>query len=307
MSDFQTKILKIQQHYLHTRDLSQLQNDLQSFANQCSDHFGVGDYLITIGEQLIDSGNYEAGIAFIIMVYQRFRNIVNHVTLYLRMAQYYIESGDNEAGVDFLVKLCNQTVDNYEESIEFNGLTDVWEQYKPLVVGRVPESISVHSSSLPLPPEKCSMEINEILSLPVDELLSSLSTHLSELSANGTCLNFLNKWEKTVFYIDELCAEVNSGGFSHYLYYYGNHFDKTIKALETIRADSALSLMESVQNKFPRRSVPKTLDSIQNAVDKIEEKGIDFDREDSRFYEMVESTLLHQLHDYVIENQNHFR
>jgi hypothetical protein len=107
--------------------------------------------------------------------------------------------------------------------------------------------------------------------------------------------------------VDELCAEVNSGGFSHYLFYYGKHFDKAKKALETIQADSILPLLEAIQDKFPRNKVPKTLDSIQNAIEAMDEKGIGFDSEDSRFYDMAQSVLLQQLLGYVIENQRHFR
>lgn len=64
------------------------------------------------------------------------------VTYYLRNAQYYIEMGDLELGKSYLVKLCCETVDNYEESIGFRELTHVWDKYRHLVEGKVPASIS---------------------------------------------------------------------------------------------------------------------------------------------------------------------
>lgn len=303
MHAYQARIQAIYQQYTQTPNLSELQNSLSPLADQYHDHIGAGDYLIYIGEKLIDSGDYTAGILLIQTACTRFKHIVNRVTLYLRMAEFHIEKGNTKIGIDCLIKLCTQTVDNYEESIEFNGLTSVWEKYRHLVAEIVPKPLSTN----PLPPEKCSMQIRDILALPGDDLLSSLSSHLAELSANGSCLNCLNKWERTVFYIDELCTEVNSGGFSHYLYYCGHHFSKMMQSLEAICAQSALEITEAIQQKFPRNRVPKTLDRIQNTLDTLEEKGITFDAEDTQYYEGVESTLLTQLLSYVLQNQNHFR
>lgn len=57
------------------------------------------------------------------------------VSRWLLTAQYYIENGDEDLGAEYLIKLCTETVDNYEEAIGFRELTPVWEQYKHLAAG----------------------------------------------------------------------------------------------------------------------------------------------------------------------------
>lgn len=171
----------------------------------------------------------------------------------------------------------------------------------------IPPSVVVNSNIVPLKPEECSMMIDKIFSLPKSELINELSAHINELSANGNKLNCLNKTEKVFYYIDELCAEVNSGGFESYLYYNGNHFQNAIDSFETIKAVKMLFVMQTIQSKFPKNKIPKSLNSIQNAMDTLEEKGIDFETEDSQFYETEEKELLALLFDFVLANKNHFR
>lgn len=100
---------------------------------------------------------------------------------------------------------------------------------------------------------------------------------------------------------------MNSGGFESYLYYNGNHYQNVINSLETIKAVEMLSLMKTIQSKFPKSKIPKSLNSIQNVMDSLEEKGIDFEIEDSQFYETQDKTLIALLLGYVLENKNHFR
>ncbi len=151
------------------------------------------------------------------------------------------------------------------------------------------------------------MQITDVLSLPDEEILSALSEHLGELSGNGDVLNGLNKWERTVYYVDELCVEVNSGGFDSYLYYYGTHFEKAYTALKDIAALGMLPILDDIRNKFPQSRIPKNEDTLQNAMEVLEEKGIDFDSEDERFYSVEEKELLKCLLSYVKENKHHLR
>lgn len=304
---FLKEIEEIQAKYKEDKDAEKLANRLSNCASKYKKYFGTGDYLINLAEEVYyPKGDYLAGLSIIKVVHKHFKNIADELTIYLRMAEYYIENGETEKGMEYLIKLCTETVDNYEESIEFRELTSVWEKYKHLVEGKVPPSI-VRNSGNPLPPEKCTMQISDILNLSDDELLSELSTHLNELSANGEVLSCLNKWEKLVFYINELCEEVNSGGFSNYLYYYGTHFEKAKSSLETIGANKSVELLNKVENKFPRKKVPKNPDSIQNNLDKLEEKNIDFETEDAEYYNFTEKELLNKLTAYILENKKHFR
>jgi len=151
------------------------------------------------------------------------------------------------------------------------------------------------------------MQITGILNLPQDEMLFALSVHLGELSANGESVAALNQWEKTVFYADQLCTEVNSGGFEGYLYYYGENFENARQAFEAIDTQLMLPIMDRVMSKFPRNRIPKTLDGIQSAMDQLEEAGADFDAEDSAYYDSGEKELLEQLLAFVLANRSHFR
>ena len=150
-------------------------------------------------------------------------------------------------------------------------------------------------------------EVHDILALPDEDILNELSGHLQELSSNGEVLQALNKWERTAFYVDELCMEVNSGGFEGYLYYHGTHFEKAYKALVQMGAGQMTALLDRVREKFPRKRIPKTLDAIQNTMDRMEEKGVDFEDEDDCYYGGTERELLERLTDYVRENARHFR
>ena len=305
--EFLAEIDEIQTKYKKDKDFKKLANRLLGSSLKYRKYFGTGDYLINLAEEeYYSKGDYLAGLTIIKTVHKHFENVADDVTICLRMAEYYIENGETEKGIEYLIKLCTETVSNYEESIGFRNLTEVWSKYKHLVEGKVPPSETCDSGN-PIPPEKCTMQIADILNLPNDELLSELSTHLNEISANGEMLSCLNKWEKTVFYIDELCNEINSGGFSNYLYYYGNHFEKVKVSVETIGAEKMIELLNAVEEKFPRKKVPKNIDSIQNNLDKMEEKGIAFETEDEEYYNFTEKEILQKLITYIFENKNHFR
>lgn len=233
------------------------------------------------------------------------RGIANTTAHFMKLAENYIAEENVEAAKACLILLC-ENCDNYEESIEWNGLTEQWQRYCYLVAGIISPSVKIMSTE-PLPPAECTMQITAILSLPDEEILSALSEHLGELSGNGDVLSGLNKWERTVYYVDELCVEVNSGGFDSYLYYHGAHFEKAYTALKDITALEVLPILDNVRNKFPKSRIPKNEDALQNAMDVLEENGIDFDSEDEHFYSVGEKELLNRLLFYVKENQQHLR
>ncbi len=303
---FIIKITEIKEQYQNTKSIEELTKSLHILAEEYGNFVGVGDYLLNWGEEHIANGNYQAGIVFIKTVDEYFSYIANTTLLNLRMAEYHIENNETEIGTQYLIKLCT-AISNYEESIEFNELTAVWEKYKHLVKDKIPASVAFNSCGNPLKPEDCSMKIDEIFSLPHSEILDKISTHLGELSANGDSIDSLNEVEKIVFYIDELCMEVNSGGFEGYLYYYGHHFKNAYKALETIKAVKMSSIMESLQSKFPKGKIPKSLDSIQKTMDSLEEIGIDFEEEDTKFYDTEEKILLDILFKFAFANKKYFR
>ena len=231
--------------------------------------------------------------------------IANTTAHFMLLAEKYASAGDLTGAKACLLLLC-ENCDNYEESLAWNELTDKWQQYRYIVEGLVPPSVRFCSAA-PCQPDRCSMQIPEIFALPEAEMLTALSEHLDERSAGGEDLTQLNHWEQVVFYADQLCAEVNSGGFDSYLYYYGLHFEKAYEALQTIAAENTLRILDAVREKFPRKRIPKKEESLQNAMDKLQDKGIDFEAEDDRFYETGEKELLERLLIYCKENRARFR
>lgn len=231
--------------------------------------------------------------------------IVNTTAHFMKLAEQYMQQGKVESARACLILLCDE-VSNYEESLEWNGLTEEWNRYRYLVEGLVPPSVSAHTSQSKSP-QDCTVPIDKILVLPEDELLAALSDHLGEMSGNGSYLLGLNRWERIVYYADELWTEVNSGGFENYLYYYGIHFEKAYQALETLSASGVLSILDSLRKKFPKNSIPKREEPLQNMLDDMEERGVDFEKEDERFYSVGEKELHRCLLSFVKENQKHFR
>ncbi len=305
------KLEETYQDFLSDRDIEKLNNELQSMAKKYCNIEYAFDFFVKYGVEFIENGEQACGMAYLLAIESYFQEeydgTADTVYLYLRLAEYYIENGNSDKGIFYLTKLCTETTSNYEESIEFRELTDVWEKYKHLVAGKVPESVNRNGGVSPVAPEKCSIKISDILSLPQDELLTQISTHLNEMSGNGTYLNYLNKWEKLVYDADLVLTEVNSDGFSGYLYYNGNRFPNAVKAFEEIGSPEMLDLMSSVQNKFPLKKVPKSIESIQNKIDKMEEKEIDFENEDEIFYNDAQEELLDKLYEFIMCNKKRFR
>ncbi len=307
-NNFSDKTDKIKEQYKKDKNLNKLEKRLNSLASKYSDVVGCSDYFLYIGNELIEKNDYDAGIIFIKTAAYCFDYILgNAVGLYLRMAEYHLNKGETDRGTEFLIKLCTETVENYEESIQEQDLTDIWLKFRHLVDGKVPASIPFNRAATPVPPQKCSKQIEDILRLSDDEFLSEFSEHLGEMSGSGECLNYLNKWERIAFYADELCREINSGGISHYLYYCGHHFDKVVEALESINATAAVDLMLQIKTKFPKCKIPKSLQTIQNTLDDMEENNIDFEKEEQSYYAVVEKDLLAKLISFVEQNNQHFR
>ena len=280
----------------------QLAQFVKSYHNDCL----ICNLLVAAGDDAMEKGDAETAFVFL-KAAEKCPDVGDETTLYLRLAQIHLEKGDQETGIAYLIKLCTEGPSNYEESIGFRELTDVWNRYRHLVDGLVPPSVSIYSGPRPLSPDECSRSIAEIWALPEDEILSALSDHVGEMSGCGVALNYLNKWERSFYYLDEISMEVNSGGFDSYLFHCGEHFRKARKSLDAIDSPAMTALLDAVTAKFPRGKVPKSMDAIQNALEKLEEKGVDFEDQDDAYYNGVEREFLDRLLVWVLKNKKHFR
>ena len=144
------------------------QKDLDNFIKKHRDVQMIGDLIINVAEEKIKAGDYDTGILYILSVYEsKYLNVYDDVTIYLRLAEYYIENGETDKGKDFLKRLCNETVDNYEEALEFRNLKPVWEKYKHLVQGCVNPPVSLNNDAdedIPTPEKLLEELLEEICS-----------------------------------------------------------------------------------------------------------------------------------------------
>mgnify|MGYP003542097498 FL=1 len=72
--------------------------------------------------------------------------VVNTTAHFMSLAEKYMTDGNIEAAKACLILLC-ENCDNYEESIEFNELTEQWQKYRYLVKGLVQPSLKFNSVS----------------------------------------------------------------------------------------------------------------------------------------------------------------
>lgn len=284
---FQKLFMGINEQYQVDQNQTKLEKALYALARKYKKYNVAAMVYVNYGDELIVKGQNELGIRYLQIATEIFGQYADEITCLLRFAEYYIEKGETEKGISYLMKLCCETTSNYEESIEFRELTQVWERYKPLVEGKVPESMNSFTSK-PLAPAECTMQIQDILNLPEDGLLRELSIHLYEMSGCGNYLNCLNKWERLVFYLDTLCVDINSDGIEHFVEYHGTHFKQTKKAMKELGLENGMQLLEQVQKKMKKH---------------IE----DFEDEEVLYYKLVEHDLLAGLYQYVMQNKTRFR
>lgn len=289
--------------YKKQKNAEKLIKDLTALADSYREYFGFGDLILKYGDDLIRDGDYDTGIRIIRLVYEKFSQIANITCLNIRLAEYEFENQNTQNGINFLQNLCDK-LDNYEESIKDNDLWDVWEKYKHFVKDEI---APVEDTVCPVSPDGCTHSIKEILESPQDQILELLSEHLGELCANGTRTELLSREEFNVYLIDEFISTVNSDGIDHYLYYRGINFHLLCKAIEIIGHSKASDLMKRIKKKV--KNVPDTADEDvwQEAIDKLEEKGKDFEAEEEFYYEKVENELINSVCEYFLENSERFK
>lgn len=265
------------------------------------------DALLTVkGNALMEKEDYDkANILLELALSRPTQGIYSvEIVLFLRLAQYQFIIGNEEKGTEYLIRLCEGEVSNYVESINAYGLLDIWNQYSQYVEGKVCESAITEVADTKDPTE-CSKSIEEIKSIKDKyELLNELSLHLNEICGDGEYLNYLNKWEKKFFYIDQLWERVNSDGFESYLTYDGKNYKKVKKVSEELEIVELTNLLERVEKKFPKSKVPRSTNRIEDIID---EKELEFDEIDDEFYDGYDAIIAEALYKYFETYSEKFR
>ena len=268
---------------------------------------GVDDAVLTVlGDRLIRGGENEKGIILLKNALKRpsYGEYTDGITLFMRLAENEFIQGNEEKGIEYLTHVCENEASNYVDAINFRELTDVWDKYKKYVEGKVRVSAELLEKTGKTPDE-CAKTIGDILNNPNEsDLLTDLSYHINEICEEGEELTNLNKWERSFFYVDTLWSEVNSGGFESYLSSYGNYFDRTVKAAQTIGLNELVELLEKIKSIFPKEKIPKSVERIENVIMK---KDLNFEEVDEEFYDKMNQIISEKMMRYVMENRERFR
>ena len=83
-----------------------------------------------------------------------------------------------------------------------------------------------------------------------------------------------------------LLEEVHSGGYSSYLSYNSEHFERTLEIAKERKMNALVQQLERIKSKFPNAAIPKD-SSIIDTV--LEENSSYFDEEDELFYSSIYS------------------
>ena len=305
--EFEKKFKEIKKEYEENKDAKISRNSLQKLASEYRKHYGACMIFMEYGTEIFDCGEKEHGYKILQIGLNTFKDTYEDTGLYLRFVQYFMENDEVEKATEYLMKICNN-VPNYDESIEWSGMSAVWEKYKYLVEGKVPLPVSQQEPAIKSP-EECSKKITEILKLEPNDLLISLSEHLDEMSDYGEEMVYLNKWEKVFYDVDSMLSEIGSGGVDCWLHSYGHRYAQTKKALQTVEADMALDFLAEIEKRFPKGKVPKSYDKLEAILDDMIDNDEDFEEEETAFYYNagVEGELVDCLYRFVMENKKKFR
>lgn len=297
--------------YLQTKDLPDFEENLRRIAREYPDIASINLVYFDCAETLSGIHDDDAEIMIYRVMEQELKYYsIHEMDMYLRSAHYYFTRGDEAQGKEWLFKLCREDClpDNYEESMEWHGLTELWNKYGHYLEGKIPPSKSFGQKAAAIAPADCTMQIADIFAQKEDGLLLNLSNHLYEMSGQGDSMNCLNKWERIFFDVDNMVTDIGSDGISHFLTARGHRFRQTRDALQTVGASKALQLMDMIAGYFPKGKVPKSYDKREALVDDIMDSDEAFDAAENFYYdENIEGELVEAAYRFAIENQKRFR
>ena len=176
---FEKKFEEIKQAYENTKDEKRARADLQKLASEHRTHYGACFMFLEYGKEIFDKEKIEYGFKILQIGMNTFKDPPKDTGIYLRFVQYNMEHNQEDKAEEYLLKICNG-VSNYDESIEWSGMSEIWKKYKYLVDGKVPLPLS-QRQPVAKAPDECTMQIKDVLQLSKEELLSGLSEHLGEI------------------------------------------------------------------------------------------------------------------------------
>ena len=288
--------------YKNTKDVISLKNSIIMILEEYKEYYGIGDLLLMYGEELISSGEQVSGIS-VLKIIRDFRvDVANQTLLYVRLAENAFFNGNTYECRDFLL-LWLDKVDNYEESIEINGLQSVWERCRHLVENEIRKV----EFSAPTDSHECSVTLNDIIELPQDEFIYAMSERLDELSADGKRLDLLSGQEFFVFLINEFIEDINSDGLEHYFSYNSAHFIDLYRAFCDVGCADAKELWNKINKSILSYFDLDENSGVEKVLSKIADSEINLDEEESFYYEKVEKNLLRDVYRYVLKKQSCFK
>lgn len=307
---FEKAFDEVREQYLRTKEMQQLEEGLKRIAQEYPDIDAINLVYFDYAKELSATGDEDAEIKiYEVMERELAHYDINKMDMYLRSAHYYFTRGDENKGVECLLKLCDDSLpSNYEEAMEWHGLSDLWKQYRYYLDGKLPSSLSTFDVAEAKSPEECSMYIAEIFALPKHDLLASLSEHIYELSGEEEHMDALNEWESIFFDVDNMMTDIGSDGIAHFLTSHGHRFAQTKKALNFVGASKAVEFLELIEAYFPKGKIPKSYEKLEALVDDIMETEESFDAAEDFYTEHnIEKELVEAEYQFAMEQKANFR
>ncbi|CAM3572413.1 DUF4375 domain-containing protein [Paenibacillus lupini] len=101
----------------------------------------------------------------------------------------------------------------------------------------------------------------------------------------------LNKYERIWLTVDGLIGDVSGGGLISFFYNHGaDNYTETIEDLETIGAESAITLVNNIGSMFPDGVPPVNIEERNEIMDSWEHDELNefFENLDEQFYAIMD-------------------
>ena len=152
--------------------------------------------------------------------------------------------------------------------------------------------------------------INDDGEVDSEEIIDILEPLYKKVSFNSyleykKTMNSFTEQQQIVFVLDCYQGEVNNGGHDQFFYNpTGIVWEDAKRALEHLDCKEELSILSEALTLFDNSCPSFDWNERQYQLEKIEGKGLDFDKLDDKFYE--QENLDEKLQIYINKNRNKF-